>query len=291
MVPTSRSITINGTANQIISSAGAQNFGANRTWTLSLPQNIHTSASPTFSDLTLTGGDLSFDGPGVHKILFESNVNAGSDRAFIYFNENSNFHRSGTENVRFSIGTFNDFSNSGTHSDAVDIQGGARLFLNAGDWDTELDTAIGTPSTGGSLDGEPIQFAVNNSKVAAISSGGDFRGYNEVIAFYSSDRRLKDNITPISNALSKVIKLGGYEFDWNDNQKTYEGHDIGVIAQEVEEVFPNLVETRQNGYKAVKYEKLTPLLIEAIKEQNRTIEEQQRQIDELSELVRGILGT
>jgi hypothetical protein len=291
MVDTTRTITINGTANQIISSAGAQNLGGNRTWTLSLPQNIHTGASPTFSDLTLTGGDLIFDGPSVHKVYFESNVNPGSDKAFLYVNDNSNFHRTGTENLRFSIGAFNDFSNAITHSDAVDIQGGARLYLNVGNWDSELNSAIGTPSSGAQLDGEPIQFAVNNTKVAAFSSGGDFRGYNEVIAFYSSDKRLKDNITPIQNALSKVIKLGGYEFDWNDKQTTYEGHDIGVIAQEVEEVFPNLVETRQNGYKAVKYEKLTPLLIEAIKEQNRTIEKQQRQIDELKDLVRGILDT
>jgi hypothetical protein len=95
----------------------------------------------------------------------------------------------------------------------------------------------------------------------------------DVIAFASSDKNLKDNITPISNPIEKIQKIGGYEFDWNDKQDTYEGHDIGVIAQEIEEVLPELVTTRDNGYKAVKYEKIVALLIEAIKDQQKQIEE------------------
>ena len=93
-----------------------------------------------------------------------------------------------------------------------------------------------------------------------ISATGD------VIAYSSSDERLKDNKKNIENALEKVESLNGVEFDWNDKQDVYEGHDIGVIAQEVEKIAPEIVNTRDNGYKAVKYEKLVPLLIEAIKE-------------------------
>jgi hypothetical protein len=105
-----------------------------------------------------------------------------------------------------------------------------------------------------------------------LSSNGD------VIAYASSDKRLKDNITPISNALDKVNSIGGYEFDWNNKQETYEGHDVGIIAQEVENVLPEVVTTREDGYKAVKYEKIVPLLIEAIKEQ-------QKQINELKDII------
>jgi hypothetical protein len=94
-----------------------------------------------------------------------------------------------------------------------------------------------------------------------------------VVAYFSSDKRLKDNLKPIENSLDKVSKLSGYEFDWNDKQKTYKGHDIGVVAQEVEEVLPELVATREDGYKAVKYEKIVSLLIEAIKELKEEIEE------------------
>jgi hypothetical protein len=93
----------------------------------------------------------------------------------------------------------------------------------------------------------------------AMNVGGD------VVAYASSDERLKDNIHAIPNALEKVKKLSGITFEWNNlSDKT--GSDIGVIAQEVEKVLPEIVVTREDGYKAVRYEKLIPLLIEAIKE-------------------------
>ena len=95
----------------------------------------------------------------------------------------------------------------------------------------------------------------------------------EVIAYYASDRRLKDNIIPILNPLEKLAKINGYEFDWNENQQVYKGHDVGVIAQEIEEILPELVTTRDNGDKAVKYEKLTAFLISVVKEQQKQIDE------------------
>jgi|11_taG_2_1085331.scaffolds.fasta_scaffold00579_5 hypothetical protein len=106
------------------------------------------------------------------------------------------------------------------------------------------------------------------------STANTIRCVGDVVAFYSSDERLKDNITPIENSLEKVGQLKGYEFDWNDKQEVYEGHDVGVIAQEVEKVVPEIVTTREHdGYKAVKYEKLVPLLINAINELKAEIEE------------------
>ena len=101
-----------------------------------------------------------------------------------------------------------------------------------------------------------------------ISAGGD------VIAYASSDERLKDNIKPIDGALNKVSKISGNTFDWNEQkQNIYKGRDYGVIAQEIEAVMPELVDTRDNGYLAVKYDKIVPLLIEAIKELKQEIEE------------------
>ena len=79
----------------------------------------------------------------------------------------------------------------------------------------------------------------------------------------------------------KVGKLKGYEFDWNDNQDVYEGHDVGVIAQEVEAVVPEIVETRKHdGYKAVKYDKWVAVLIESVKELNAKIEILEKKINE-----------
>ena len=99
---------------------------------------------------------------------------------------------------------------------------------------------------------------------------------NDVVAFSTSDIRFKENITPINNALEKITQIGGYEFDWKTDESLvqhhgHSGHDVGVIAHEIESVLPEIVTTRDNGYKAVKYEKIVPLLIQAIKELQQEI--------------------
>jgi hypothetical protein len=118
------------------------------------------------------------------------------------------------------------------------------------------------------ISGIPI-FNVNGTGYVDID--GTLRVTGDVIAYYSSDERLKDNITPISGSLDKLKLIGGYEYDWNDLSEN-EGHDVGVIAQEIEKVLPELVVERSNGYKAVKYEKIIALLIETNKELLKRIE-------------------
>lgn len=102
----------------------------------------------------------------------------------------------------------------------------------------------------------------------------------DIIAFYSSDERFKDNIKKIDNPLEKVLSIGGYTFDWNETsgKKDY-GSETGVIAQEIEKLgLPGVVETREDGHLAVRYDKLVPLLIESIKELNDKVEELQNRI-------------
>ena len=83
----------------------------------------------------------------------------------------------------------------------------------------------------------------------------------------SSDSRLKNNITPIENSLNKILSLRGVEFDWNSKSQSVGRHDIGVIAQDVEKVFPTAVITdHSSGYKKVDYAVLVAPLIQAIKE-------------------------
>jgi hypothetical protein len=110
---------------------------------------------------------------------------------------------------------------------------------------------------------------------AGTTTVGLIRATNDVVAFYSSDKRLKDNLVKLGNPLDKVSQLNGYEFDWilKEGIHENEGHDVGVIAQEVEKILPEIVQTRDNGYKAVKYEKIVPLLIESIKELTQRVEE------------------
>lgn len=103
----------------------------------------------------------------------------------------------------------------------------------------------------------------------------------DVVSYYASDERLKDDITLIDEPLSKVMSLDAIQFNWNDNQSTYNGHDIGLIAQQVEEVAPEIVETRKDGYKAIKYEKVNALLVGAIKEQQEKIEFLEKRLESL----------
>ena len=104
-------------------------------------------------------------------------------------------------------------------------------------------------------------------------STNNFEVNGDITAFASSDRRLKDNIKPIEDALSKVLGISGNTFDWNAASNK-DGSEVGVIAQEVEALgLPGVVTTRDSGYKAVRYEKLVPLLIEAIKELTAKVED------------------
>lgn len=104
----------------------------------------------------------------------------------------------------------------------------------------------------------------------AADGGAFFTG--DVISFALSDSKYKDNIKTIENPIDKILKINGVNFNWKDNQKIYSGADVGVIAQEIKEVLPEVVEESRLGLK-VKYEKITPLLIEAIKEQQSEIEQ------------------
>ena len=131
------------------------------------------------------------------------------------------------------------------------------------------DDLTGDLFTVSDITGIPI-LTVNSLGTVTVDDTLHVTG--DVIAYYASDRRLKENIKSISNPLDKIKLIGGYEFDWNQLSKN-EGHDVGVIAQEIEEVLPELVGVRGDGYKGVKYEKLTALLIEAIKDQQSQIDD------------------
>ena len=130
---------------------------------------------------------------------------------------------------------------------------------------------------------DDVQFAALGVGMPATSTAGEIVAAADIIAFSSSDERLKDNVTPISDPIEKLSKIGGYEFDWKDNDEcSHTGHDVGVIAQEIEQVLPDIVTTRDSGYKAVKYEKLTALLIEVTKSQQSQIDDLKRQVEQLS---------
>ena len=109
-----------------------------------------------------------------------------------------------------------------------------------------------------------------------VQIGGGLTCTGDVTANTSSDRRWKDQITPIQNPIEKIKKISGNSFIWKtgyENLHANEGLDYGVIAQEIEDIMPEIVVDRQHGFKGVRYERIIPLLIEAIKEQQKQIDE------------------
>ncbi len=131
-----------------------------------------------------------------------------------------------------------------------------------------------------------VQFNSLGVGMAASATAGRIDASGDIVAYSTSDRNFKENITPIPNALEKISKISGNTYDWKEDMKEYhgfEGNDVGVIAQEIEAVLPQLVTTRETGYKAVKYDKLVALLIEGIKEQQTQIHSLTLEIEKLKE--------
>jgi hypothetical protein len=103
----------------------------------------------------------------------------------------------------------------------------------------------------------------------------------------SSDARFKTNITPIANPVEKVLALRGVHFNWNTSafpQRMFsDKRTLGFIAQEVEKVLPEIVQTENTteGYKSVQYDKVVALLVEAMKEQQKQINQLKRELKKL----------
>ena len=127
-------------------------------------------------------------------------------------------------------------------------------------------------------DSNPNQAKINGhlivGSITATSVLGRIDAENDIVAFSTSDDRLKKNVKVIEDPLEKVELLRGVYFDWREDlieYHGYEGNDIGVIAQDLTCVLSEAVRTNNNGYLSVRYEKIIPLLIESIKSLNHEI--------------------
>ena len=104
---------------------------------------------------------------------------------------------------------------------------------------------------------------------------GSITATGDVVAYSTSDKRHKNNIVLISDALSKVTKLNGVTWEWNDDvdAATKQTPKTGLIAQEVQEVLPEVVKEREDGFLALDYSKMMGLMVEAIKELSAKVKE------------------
>ena len=176
-----------------------------------------------------------------------------------------------TKNGATGAGFVKFFEDSDNGTNAVTLLGPA----STGDINITLPTQAGTVVVSNTTDGNDVQLDSLGLNTAASGTAGELRATNDITAFYSSDVSLKENIVEIPSALDMVDKIRGVFFDWKDDYIESKGgedgyfmrkHDVGLIAQEVEAVLPEIVGTRKDGIKAIKYDRLTALLLQAIKE-------------------------
>jgi hypothetical protein len=166
------------------------------------------------------------------------------------------------------------------------VSGSTQVLGGSGVWSSSVQMPGGVVSgssqvLGGSTihSGSVGNYQFNSIGVGAVTPtgvAGEIVASADIVEFSASDIRLKENIQPIQNALSKIESISGNTYDWKAGYEeihSHKGNDVGVIAQEIEEILPQIVTNRDNGYKAVQYEKIIPLLIESIKELSAKVKE------------------
>lgn len=196
--------------------------------------------------------------------LFANGVNASGDS---FFGGNTIFGNS----TSHGPATFYDpprlaarGTNWGTGANAIENYNGNFNFVN-----------ISPLGLGGAM-----SFYIFTPGIGALPDALTLNVLGRVNAnayYYSSDKSLKKNVEPLEDALDKVLDLEGVSFDWKESGRK----DIGFIAQDVEEVVPEIVSTNKDGLKTLEYGNITALLVEAIKDQQEQIEELKAEIEAL----------
>ncbi len=206
------------------------------------------------------------------------NSSAWSNRSLVWNQTGNNIYPADTAsnpNINVGIGKTNP-------AYKLDVNGAIGLGNGASIASSITNLLI----TGGGIGPQVVQISDTLTVTGALQTGGNLNVSGNITAsgsvtasgfFYNSDSRLKKNIHPITHALDKVQRLNGVAFTWKKNNVK----DIGVTAQNVEKVMPELVTTGSNGMKSVAYGNLVALLIESVKEQQKEIEGLKKKVAEL----------
>ena len=218
----------------------------------------------------------------------ESDTHTHSNKANL---DTINQNLATTNNVTFADG---DFTGDVQINGSLVVQGSAtELQVTELRVEDKLITVASGSADSAAADGAGIEIDGANESITWSHSNsrfqftddihvtGTIKASDDIVAFASSDERLKDNIKPIENPLEKINSISGNTFEWNEQkQDIYKGKDYGVIAQEIEKILPELVHTKESGFKSVKYDKIIPLLIEGIKDLNKEVTELKKIIKE-----------
>lgn len=202
----------------------------------------------------------------------------GRARAAVSFTAGSGAYNSSTGVFTIPTNT-NQLTNGAGFITSASVPTNTNQLTNGAGFVTSsgvTSVATGNGLTGGTITGTGT-LSMSGSYSGNFAVTGNITATGEVTAYYS-DQRLKTDINPIEGALSKVMAIGGYTYKANelaaDLGVSNFDNQIGLLAQEVEAVMPELVtQSALAGYKTIRYDKVVSVLVEAIKEQQAMIEE------------------
>ncbi len=216
------------------------------------------------------------------------NIQDGSGNTFIGSGAGANI-KSGQENIIIGSGAAgeNYFAGSGTGSSNIIIGNRAGYSLSNTSSNIFIGNEAGYNETGSNLlvienSSSSTPLVYGNFETNKVNINGDLAA---LTVNTLSDIALKQNIIQLTDVIEKLNLIRGVYFDWDLSGNTglllKEGRQIGVIAQEVEKVYPELVMIDDKGFKMVDYSKLTPILLEAVKEQQQKITSYKAENDDL----------
>jgi hypothetical protein len=291
------SISPTGTGTVAISPAGALTINPTTASTMNnVAIGASTAAAGTFTNLNVTGTIALAGSTGTAGYVLTSNgasaptwqVNA-SGLAIV-----DDTTTNATRYLTFTSATTGNITTGNVSSTKLQFNPSTGVFTatsfsgaGTGLTGTASSLSIGgtaTTATTANATNTSNNFQMNSLGVGTAGSGtaGEIRATNNVTAYYSSDKKFKENVRDIENALSIVEVIGGKEFDWTDAYIEEKGGedgyfvqkaDFGVIAQDVQSVFPKAVRARDDGSLAVDYAKLAALAFAAIVELNEKLKQ------------------
>lgn len=249
----------------------------------SAPLNVSASGQSKAGGLIVNTG-----GATIGLIVQSGTVGIGTSNPGFKLDVNGSTGINGNLNLGINTGNgiyaYNSVSSGGTHNFSLSRQD----TLGVGDLEIASYGGIGfqtaqtgsAPAVGAKMyltssgnlgignNAPTYKLEVNGN--IAVDAGGGF--------YYASDRRLKTDIAPLSSALDNILKLQGVSFTWKDSGKK----SVGLIAQDVEKVYPELVGTNPTtGMKSVEYGNLVAPLIEAVKAQQKEIDALKQEVADL----------
>ena len=267
---TANGVVITQGAKTTVYCDGASNYNVEIASSTDAGSLTGTLNNARLSGVALADGSVTITGTETHTANIDLgdndyiNVGAGDDLQIYHTGSLSYIQDTGTGNLRL-CGT-DIIVRNGADTETL------AAFKENGACELNFDASLKLATT---TNGVHIQNGGLGVGTDAAATDGQIRATDDITAFYSSDVALKENIHNIESPMDKVQQLNGVLFDWKEdyikNNGGADGYfvrktDVGVIAQDVEKVLPEVVGTRPNGVKAVKYDRLCALLIECVKD-------------------------